>query len=209
MLSQLSGIEIFIFFISILISMTFHEAMHGYVAHWLGDTTPSESGRLTFNPLKSIDLITTVLLPVVLVIFGFLPFFAAKPVPINPSRLKHGDYGLALVGIAGPATNLVLAILGGIVFRLWGVNQASLIYNSVVIFTEVNIGFLIFNLIPFPPLDGSRVLYAFAPEALQEFMVRIESYGFLAILAFMFIVFQFISGPISNLETHLLNLLLT
>lgn len=208
MFSQLSGTEIVIFFVSILISMALHEAMHGYAAHWLGDTTAAEHGRLTLNPLKSIDLLTTIILPVILVLFHSFPFFVAKPVPINPSRLKYGEYGTAIVGLAGPATNLVLAIIGALLFRGIGVHSSAFVYNSLVIFTEVNVGFMIFNLIPFPPLDGSRVLYAFAPDGLKEVMARIESFGFMSILLFMFLIFQFISVPVGNLEAHMINTLL-
>ena len=125
MLSQLSISEIIIFFIAILISMVVHEACHGYVAYWLGDNTALEHGRLTFNPLKSIDLLTTILLPVVLVLFGLMPFFAAKPVPINPRNLKFGNYGSALVGLAGPVSNLLMAAVVGTILRLFGADFSS------------------------------------------------------------------------------------
>jgi Zn-dependent protease len=208
MLSNVSGIDLLFVLISILISMTIHEAMHGYVAYWLGDTTAADMGRLTFNPLKSIDLITTIALPLILIIFGAPPIFAAKPVPFNPNRVKYDEYGVALVGIAGPLTNLVLAIIGAIVFREYASTASNTIYNAVLIFVEVNVGFFIFNIIPFPPLDGSRVLYAFAPEPIQRIMYRIESAGFLVILFFFLIIFNFISGPIGNIEAHVLHILL-
>lgn len=208
MFNNLSGGELLTVLVSLILSMAIHEAMHGYVAHWLGDTTAQEAGRLTLNPLKHIDVLTTVLLPMVLILSGLPPFFAAKPVPFNPYRVKFDEFGAALIGVAGPLTNLVLAIMAALLFRVWGADQGSFIYNSLVIFTEVNVAFFLFNMIPFPPLDGSRLLYAFAPEPLQDLMRRIEAFGFVGILLFFFVIFQFISGPFINLETSILHLLL-
>lgn len=208
MIPNLSVTNIVIFFISILIAMTIHEASHGYVAYLLGDKTALDEGRLTLNPLKSIDLITTILLPVILVAFGLMPFFAAKPVPINPRNLKFEEYGSALVGVAGPLSNLFLAIFSGLIFRYTNISDNNLALQFLVIFCEVNIGLFIFNLIPFPPLDGSRLLYAFAPDKLKELMLRIESYGFMAILVFMLLIFQFIATPVANIEIHILKILL-
>jgi Zn-dependent protease len=208
MLSDLSASELLIVLGSIIISLSIHEAMHGFTAHWLGDNTAQDMGRLTLNPLKHIDLITTVLLPLVLILTIGQPFFAAKPVPFNPDRVKYGEYGAALVGIAGPLTNLGLAVLAAIALHISQPIPGTFFYNALIIFTEVNIGFFIFNMIPFPPLDGSRLLYAFAPEPLQEIMQRIESYGFFAIIVFVFIIYRFVSGPIINIEDALLRFLL-
>lgn len=208
MLNNLSGVDLAVVLLSIIFALSLHEAMHAYVAHWLGDTTAHDMGRLTLNPLKHIDAFTTVLLPMVLILSGFPPFFIAKPVPFNPNRVKYEEFGAALVGIAGPLTNLALAGIAAIIFRVWGTGLSSFFYNSLIIFTEVNIGFFIFNMIPFPPLDGSRLLYAFAPEPLQEIMRQIESFGFVGIIVFMLLVFQFISGPVGNIENSFLNFLL-
>jgi Zn-dependent protease len=208
MLSGLSVSEILILLVTIIISLSIHEAMHGFVAHWLGDTTAQDMGRLTLNPLKHIDLLTTVLLPVLLIITIGLPFFAAKPVPFNPDRVKYDEYGVALIALAGPLTNFILAVIAAIFLRNLDLVPGGFLYNALFIFTEVNIGFFIFNMIPFPPLDGSRLLYAFAPEGLQEIMRQIESFGFISILIFMIIVFRFISGPIINVENSILNFLL-
>lgn len=208
MLSQLSISEILVLFIAILISMVVHEACHGYVAYWLGDNTALEHGRLTFNPLKSIDLLTTILLPVILVLFGLMPFFAAKPVPINPRNLKFGNYGSALVGLAGPISNLLMAVVVGFILRFFGADFSSFVQSVFIIFVEVNIGLFIFNMIPFPPLDGSRLLYAFAPEPLQEIMLRIESFGFFSILIFMLLIFQFIITPVTNIELSILKFII-
>jgi Zn-dependent protease len=208
MFANLSAFEIVVVLVSIILSMAVHEAMHGYVAHWLGDDTAHLAGRLTLNPLKHIDIYTTVLLPMVLILSGLPPFFAAKPVPFNPARVKYDEYGSALIGVAGPLTNLVLAILAAGVFRALGGHESQMVFNAIVLFVEVNIGFFIFNMIPFPPLDGSRLLYAFAPEPLQELMLRIEQMGFIAIILFVMVLFQFISGPVTHLEASIITLLL-
>lgn len=208
MFSNLTGFELGAILVSIVISMAIHEAMHGYVAHWLGDTTAQDAGRLTLNPLKHIDVMTTVLLPMILIISGLPPFFAAKPVPFNPDRVKWDEYGAALIGVAGPLTNLVLAVLAALLFRSWGISATADIHDFLIIFVQINVAFFVFNMIPFPPLDGSRLLYAFAPEPLQEVMRQIEGFGFMAILVFILIVFQFVSGPLVNIENSLINFLL-
>ena len=198
-----------IVFVSILLSMSLHEAMHAFTGHWLGDTTASDQGRLTLNPLKHIDIFTTVLLPLVLILLGLMPFFAAKPVPFNPSRVRHGEFGAALVGLAGPLTNLLLAILTAGILRTIGSGLDPSWLNILQIFLLVNIGFFVFNMIPFPPLDGSRLLYAFAPEPLQNAMMRIEYMGFSAILLFMFVLFPILSPIIQTVDEWLLKVLLT
>ena len=198
MFSDLSWIDIAILLVSILISMAFHEAMHGFVAHWLGDTTAKDEGRLTLNPLKHIDIYTTILLPVVLIIFHVPPFFAAKPVPFNPYRVKWEEYGAALVGLAGPFTNLFLAVIVALIMRFTTAVGTEM-YYVLSIFVQVNLGFFVFNMIPFPPLDGSRLLYAFAPDGLRKVMAQIESMGFMTILVFMVLLFPFISSIIGNI----------
>jgi Zn-dependent protease len=186
MLSDLGISDLVIVFGSILLSMAIHEAMHAFMAHALGDTTARDEGRLTLNPLKHIDLYTTVLLPMVLIAVGIPPFFAAKPVPFNPNRVKYEEFGAALVGIAGPLTNFILAVVAALGMKFFGVAVGTDTFHILSIFVIVNLGFFVFNMIPFPPLDGSRLLYAFAPEPLQRFMYQIESMGFTAILLFMF-----------------------
>lgn len=207
MFSNLSTTDILFLLVSIVVSLVLHETMHGYVAYLLGDDTASEAGRLTLNPLKHIDPLTTIVLPAILIITTGIPFLAAKPVPFNPNRVKFGEYGSALVGIAGPLTNLILAVLAAIAFRIFGANLQGTGLEAIVIFAQVNVGIFIFNMIPFPPLDGSRLLYAFAPEPLQEFMARIEAAGFMTTLIFIFVVFYVASGLIFNIENGILQFL--
>jgi Zn-dependent protease len=208
MFGHLTAFELVAVLVAIIVSMVIHEATHGFVAHWLGDTTAAEEGRLTLNPLKHIDSVTTVLLPMVLILVGLPPIFAAKPVPFNPERLRYEEFGVAMVGVSGPLVNLLLAVLGAVAFHALGIGTSQDVANALIIFVQVNVAFFVFNMIPFPPLDGSRLLYAFAPEPLQELMRQIEGLGFMAILLFILIIFQFASGPIIGIENALINFLL-
>jgi Zn-dependent protease len=209
MFTNFSPTEIVFFLVSLLIAMIIHEVMHGVTAYWLGDTTAADMGRLTLNPFKHIDGLTTILLPLLLVLFGLPPIFAAKPVPFNPAKVKFGEYGAALVGAAGPITNFLLALIGSIILHIIGGGASVEVYNFFIIFIEVNVALMVFNLIPIPPLDGSRVLYAIAPEPVQEVMAKIESMGFLVMIGFIFIIFQFIATPFANMEISVVNFLLS
>ena len=178
-------------FVIIIVSMVLHELAHGVVAYLLGDDTAKSEGRLSLNPLKHLDPVMSVIVPFLLYISGGVVFGGAKPVPINTRNLKGGAWGMALVGIAGPATNFILALLGFLI-GIWTGNlvaENGVVYlaNGVVsqIFAEVvmvNLGFMIFNLIPIPPLDGSRVLYAIMPDGVSDFMERIEPIGIVIVM---------------------------
>jgi Zn-dependent protease len=191
----------------VLLSMSVHEMMHAFTSHWLGDDTAYLQGRVTINPIKHIDPFFTLALPLLLVIVGAAPFGAAKPVQVNFHRLRFGEYGAAIVGMVGPLTNLAIAAVAALLFRQYPpTTQLSLdIFVTVV---GVNVGFFIFNTIPWPPLDGSRLLYAFAPRPLQEFMESIERMGMNGLLIFMFIVLTLLSLPLSNLIRGVSNALL-
>lgn len=188
--------------VSILLSMTVHEAMHAYVAYALGDDTAKLMGRLSLNPFVHIDLVTTIILPLLLAMSGLPPFGAAKPVPFNPNKVRYGDYGAALVGVAGPMTNLGLAVFAGGIMRLFTITD-GLGYLIVGTFVLVNLSFFVFNMIPYPPLDGSRLLYAFAPDSVRKVMRSIENTGFIGILIFMFFMFKFIAPAIGTVVNTL------
>jgi len=178
-------ISILVVLVIILISMTLHEAMHGFMAYFLGDDTAKHHGRLTLNPVKHIDPFLTILLPLALAMMGGPIFGGAKPVPFNPSRVKYGEWGSALVAVAGPLTNFVLAF---VLFGVYAVVSNSygngLATDTLALAVQVNLGFFIFNMLPIPPLDGSRVLYALAPEFVRRGMEAIERFG----IIFVFLV---------------------
>lgn len=191
---------------ALLIAISLHETMHALVGFWLGDDTAHGQGRISLNPLQHIDPVTTIGLPLLLVALGFPPFAAAKPVPINMFRLKFQEFGMALVAIAGPLTNLLLAIIATLLIRLF--DPSGWLLQFLLMNVAMNIGLFVFNMIPFPPLDGSRVLFALAPEPLQRVMMQIERMGFSAIIIFMFVLFPFIRPLISNAQVLLLDWLL-
>ena len=183
---------IIIVLVVILFSMTLHEVMHGLVAYWLGDDTAKSQGRLTLNPVKHIDPFLTILLPLTLAALGGPVFGGAKPVPFNPARVKYDEWGAAMVAIAGPLTNFVIAFLLFAGFVIAGTPpESSFIGKFLLTGVYVNLGFFIFNMIPIPPLDGSRVLYALAPEFVRRAMEVMERYG-------LFVVFAIIllAGPL-------------
>jgi Zn-dependent protease len=207
MLSGLSISDITSVIISLLLAMGFHEATHAYVAHQLGDTTAEEQGRLTLNPLKHVDLYTTVLLPVVLLLLHLPLIFAARPVPFNPARVRYGEYGAALMAIAGPFSNLGLAVVAALFLKMEFVTDGFML-NLLVIFTTINIALFVFNMLPIPPLDGSRLLYAFAPEPLQRIMQQIEAFGFMAVLLVLLLLLPILSPILTNINQAILTFLL-
>ena len=184
-----------VFYVIILvIVLTVHEFSHAWAGHKLGDMTAKAEGRLTLNPMAHIDPFMTLLLPLGLILIGSpVVFGAAKPVPFNPYAVRHGKWGVALVAVAGPASNLIMALVVGVYLRF--VNLGGLAELFLVQFVVVNVAFFLFNMIPFPPLDGSRLLYAIAPPALMDVMDKIEQYGLIAIFAFIFIFYTLI-GPV-------------
>jgi Zn-dependent protease len=167
----------------VLLSMTLHEAMHAFVGYWLGDDTAKQEGRLTLNPVKHIDPFLTLLLPIMLALIGAPIFGGAKPVPFNPNRVRYEEWGAALVAVAGPLTNLLIAFIMFGIYAVVDVPSSELLGQILRTAVVVNLGFFIFNMIPFPPLDGSRVLYALAPEFVRRGMEAIERFGIIFIFA--------------------------
>jgi Zn-dependent protease len=163
--------------IIILLSMTLHEAMHAFMGYWLGDDTAKLQGRLTLNPIKHIDPFLTILLPVMLAIIQAPIFGGAKPVPFNPERVRYGEWGAALVALAGPLTNFFIAFVAFGIYAVIGAEQSGVWSQVLLTVVMVNLGFFVFNILPIPPLDGSRVLYALAPEFVRRGMEWIERFG--------------------------------
>lgn len=188
----------------ILLSMTLHEAMHGYMAYWLGDHTAKNEGRLTLNPIHHIDPFLAILLPIILAVVGAPIFGGAKPVPFNPYAVRGGAYGAALVGVAGPLTNLVLSFVFFVLYSLSGQPQ-GLVGMFLQLSVVINLGFFIFNMIPLPPLDGSRVLYALAPDGVRRFMEFLEQYGLLLVFAVVFVFSSQIGRLIQVVMQAILN----
>ena len=191
-------IQIAVVLVIILISMTLHEAMHAFVSYWLGDDTAKREGRLTLNPLKHIDPFLTIILPIGLAIIGGPIFGGAKPVPFRPDQVRWGDWGAALVAIGGPLTNLVLAFVGFGVYVVLGMPSTGDLAYILPTFVSVNLGFFLFNIIPIPPLDGSRVLYALAPEPVRTAMRFIEQYGIILVFAIVLLAGQVLYGYMSG-----------
>lgn len=180
---------LFIVLIVTVVSMVLHELAHGVVAYWLGDDTAKAYGRLTLNPLKHLDPFMSVLLPLLLAVTGGPVFGGAKPVPINTRNLKLREWGFALVAIAGPITNLLLAFVGFLVGYFTGLFQYATPFWSMFMMSWVliNLGFALFNIIPIPPLDGSRVLYAIMPDFVRDVMERMERWGIMIVLILVMI----------------------
>jgi len=180
----------FIFTIIILImSVVVHEVSHGYAADALGDPTPRLQGRLTLNPLKHLDFFGSVLFPALSYMLGGIIFGWAKPVMINPYNLRAKKWGEAIVAFAGPLSNIVLAVIFSMLIRFaqpLGLSQAFVTFSMTIV--VMNIVLAIFNLIPIPPLDGSKILFAILPQRFMSVRFKLEQYGF--VLVILFIVFM-------------------
>lgn len=192
---------------ALLMAVVVHEYSHGKVADLLGDPTPRLAGRLTLNPLPHLDPFSSVLLPLILIFIGSpIVFAAAKPVPINPLYLRGGRRSLIWVGVAGPLSNLVVAALAGLgASSIWGI-LPYFIQQFMVTLVILNIILAVFNLIPVPPLDGSRIVEGFLPARYLPAFRSIERFGILILFAFLIFFNRFfwaIVGPIMDFFTSL------
>ena len=193
-------LNLIIILVIIVGSVVLHELSHGLVAYWLGDHTAKDAGRLTFNPIKHIDPYMSILVPVVLYLLRAPVFGGAKPIPVDYRNLKWHEWGMALVAFAGPFTNFLIAFLIFIIghFSGWLYLNDSLIQFVCRRFIQVNLGFMIFNLIPIPPLDGSRILYAIAPDGFRNILSSMEQYGFIIVYMLIFLFGEVFSHLMIN-----------
>lgn len=193
----------FVFQIAILVmSVVIHEVSHGFMAYALGDPTAKYEGRLTLNPIPHIDPFGSVILPVLSYMLGGIIFGWAKPVPYNPYNLKNQKWGPALVAGVGPFTNLLVALVFGIAIRVAaGIDGqfAASFTEIALIIVVINIVLAVFNFVPIPPLDGSKVLFAFLPYRLRHIQDILEQYGFIVLIVFIFFLFPVLSPVIDLL----------
>lgn len=197
----------------LILSIILHEVSHGYAANSLGDPTARLAGRLTLNPLPHIDLMGSIVLPALLVFTNSPIMFGwAKPVPYNPYNLTARRWGETLVALAGSATNILLAIIFGLIVRysaLIGLGQAAISLAATIAFVNLFLG--LFNLIPFPPLDGFTALRGALPWHLSSGLLRgeqqIRSMGMVSLLLFLFVFSYILAGPFFNLVVWLFGLI--
>ena len=190
-----------IFIVLLIVAVILHEVSHGLVARRLGDRTAEMAGRLTLNPIPHIDPFGSVLLPAMLAISGAPVFGWARPVPVNPRSFKHPTEGMALTALAGPVSNLTLALVAG---RLLLPATSGIVADLVWAFGVINVVLAVFNLLPIPPLDGSRMLPLFLGDRGRAAYAKVEPYGFLILFAVLFIIpgaTRWLSVPISTVST--------
>lgn len=201
-------LNVVIIFIIVLVSVILHELSHGVVAYWLGDRTAKDAGRLTLNPLKHIDPVMSIIVPVILYLLHAPVFGGAKPVPVDSRNLKWREWGMALVAVAGPLTNFLLAFIVFLIghFTGWAYGTGGEMLRFIT--TEaiyINLGFMLFNLIPIPPLDGSRVLFAIAPDGARRFLASMERYGFIIVYLLIILLGNVFSSLMVNGTNGILN----
>lgn len=194
------------FIVTLFVSISLHEVMHAYVAYRLGDDLAHSKGRISLNPLNHIDPMLTIAMPVAMLLLGFPPILAAKPVPINTNRISGDEMGLAAVGLAGPITNLALATVGALIFRVAS-PAPGVLADVMGVFIQLNVALFVFNMLPFPPLDGSRLLYAVAPSGLQRLMERIEAMGIMITIMLLVLLLPVIGPVLDKANNYILNIL--
>ncbi|MBU3925846.1 site-2 protease family protein [Patescibacteria group bacterium] len=191
----MQGIDILFAVVVLIMSVVIHEVSHGFTANLLGDPTAKYAGRLTLNPIKHLDPMGSVIFPLLLVVFHSPVIFGwAKPVPYNPYNLRNQKWGAGLVAVSGPLSNFLIAIFFGLLIRF----SSSLSFlpfsffdiSSLIVVINLVLG--VFNLVPIPPLDGSKVLFSFLPYNWHKVEIFMERYGIFALLVFIFFFLEFL-----------------
>lgn len=190
----------------LLLAVSAHEFAHGWVAYRRGDNTAKQAGRLTLNPFAHIDIFWTLILPLSLFILsgGAYVFGAAKPVPINYQALKNPKRDIIWIGLSGPLANFLFALILSALFRL--VPQQAVLSLIIRHLIYINILLGVFNLIPVPPLDGSRILMGLLPRKLAALYAVIEPFGFILIILLMRSIFKLVIGPLISIILNLLGI---
>lgn len=189
---NISLYDISVWVLPLVIAITFHEAAHGFVAHRLGDDTAYKLGRVSFNPIRHIDPFGTLVLPGMLLL-SHSPFLFgyAKPVPVNFRALREPRVGMVLVALAGPATNILLALAAAASFHILGfvpANAAQWLADNLKNAVVINVVLAVFNMMPIPPLDGGRVAVGLLPRALAIPLARLEPFGMLILIGFLILL---------------------
>jgi Zn-dependent protease len=184
--------DLSVWILPLVIAITFHEAAHGFVAHALGDNTASELGRVSINPLRHIDPFGTLMLPAILLL-SHSPFLFgyAKPVPVNFRKLRDPRFGMVLVALAGPVTNILLALAAALSFHLVDLipaNASQWVVDNLKNMILINVVLAVFNMMPIPPLDGGRVAVGLLPRALAVPLSRLEPFGMLILIGILILL---------------------
>ena len=195
-------LKIVLFAPPILLAITMHEVAHGWAARYLGDPTAASLGRLSLNPLKHVDPMGTIAVPAFMLTIGGVLFGWAKPVPVDMNQLRFPKIDMALVAAAGPASNLVMAASWVVIFKI-GYNLESTLGTMIILMATVGVFInsiiMILNLLPLPPLDGSKVLAGLLPEKLSNYIYRLEPYGLFIVLGVFLLDWTLSLGIFHNL----------
>jgi Zn-dependent protease len=198
---MLQEINLLFDLIILIVSVVIHEVSHGFVAYLFGDTTAKDLGRLSLNPLRHLDLYGSLIIPLVSFLLGGFIIGWAKPVPYDPSRLRDPKRATVFLSLAGPLSNILLAVFFGLLIR----HGAYLSFLPIAFFqiatliTVINLSLAVFNLVPIPPLDGSKILFSLLPDRWRGIEFFIERSAFILIIIFIFFLYQFFVPVISGL----------
>lgn len=188
----------------LIISIVIHEVAHGFAALSQGDPTAKYAGRLTLNPISHIDPIGSILVPLMCILLpGGIVFGWAKPVPINPYNFKNQRFGEFFTAAAGPLSNLAIALIAGLVLRFWYLAIPPATSSILVIIVVTNLVLAIFNLMPVPPLDGSKILFSILPESAEPFKLFMDRYGMFLTFFFILFLWQFVT-PLIYIVFHVI-----